>query len=122
MPLAHHVGLVVETAGHCHLGDARDAEEQAAGVLEAKYPSGCLRRDAELAREALAEVSPAEAGAARELVNGHASMTDCQAPPRPCHRIGYHDRPQFAQEHSIHSRKTLQPGPGAVERSHELVA
>jgi hypothetical protein len=70
MPLAHHVRLVVETAGHCDVGDAPEPQKKATGMLEAKYPGGRLRRDAELGRKALAEVSPAEADIARELVNG----------------------------------------------------
>ncbi len=82
MPLAHHVGLVVEAAGHRHIDDAtRGAEEQPAGTLEAKDARRRLRPDAELGREALAEVSLAEAAVPRELVNGQASVTERQAAP-----------------------------------------
>ena len=71
MPLAHHVGLVVKAAGHRDIDDAaRVAEEQPAGSLEPKDPSGRFGRDTELRREAFAEVSPAEAAFPRERVNG----------------------------------------------------
>ena len=72
--------------------------------------------------EALAEVAPAEADVARELVNGHASMTDRQAAPGPRHGIGHRDGSQPSQEHSIHCRKALRPGMSVVETCRELVA
>ena len=77
MPLAHHVSLVVEPAGHRDVGDATaGAQEHPAGMLEPKNPGGRLRSDAELGHEALPEVSPTETGIARELMNGPASITD----------------------------------------------
>ena len=107
MPLADHVGLVVEAAGNRDVDDATGrAQEQTAGTLEPKNPRRRFRRDAELTEEALAEMAPTEADLARERVNGPASMTDRQAAPGPRHGIGHRHGSQPSQERSIDCRKS----------------
>src|SRR5262245_43513376 len=102
MPLAHHVGLVMKTAGHRDIDDARrGAQEQPTGTLEAKHAGRRLGRNPELAAEALAKVPAAEANRSCELLNGHASVTDRQAAPGPRQGIGSRDWSQPSQENSI---------------------
>src|SRR5262245_11671538 len=123
MPFAHHVGLIVESARHRDVGDAaRGAQEQPARVLEPENPRGSFRRDAELADEALAEVSPAESDVAGELANWNAPTTQPQASPGPSQVAGHLDRAQPSQEHTVDDCKALCPGRRTVHPVEELVA
>src|SRR3954468_22558677 len=87
--VAVHVRLVGVAAGVRRVRERRPGAQEADGVLEAREPRERLRRQADLAAEALAEVAPAPARLARERLDADGAVRGGEPAVRVAHLPGH---------------------------------